>query len=86
MHVDLWSPGATLDTYGNTSYLMNSMCDITQFVISSPIVEIEAASLANIFVADVIMKFGMYSVVVIDDGSTFKNTFMDMCKKIRLHY
>ena len=86
MHVNLWSPGVMLDTDGNKSYLMNSMNDMTQFVVSSETTKIEAASLAKIFVKDVIMNFGMCSVVVIDDGSTFKNAFMDMCKKLRLHY
>ena len=81
MHVNLRSPGATLDTDGNKNYLMNSMCDITQFVVSSPTVSIEVASLTKLFVADVIMTFVMCSVVVVDDGSTFKNSFMDMCKK-----
>ena len=47
MHVNLWSPGATLDHDGNKICFMNIMCDITQFVVSSPTVSIESASWEN---------------------------------------
>ena len=86
MHVDLWHPGVNENMDGNKGYLMNSMCDITQFIVSSPTVDITAAHLAQLFCADVIFSFGMCSVVVIDDGSSFKNMFMDMCKKLCLTY
>ena len=86
MHVDLWSPGVNEDMDGNKGYLMNSMCDITQFIVSSPTVDITAANLAQMFCADVIFSFGMCSVVVVDDGSSFKNVFMDMCKRLGLTY
>ena len=55
---------------------MSSMCDLTQFIVSSPTPDIDTALLAQFFVFDVIMTFGMCSVVVIDDGSTFKSVFI----------
>ena len=59
---------------------MNSMCNITQFLISSPTVDISAAHLAQLFMVDVVLTFRIYSVVVVDDGSSFKGVFTDMCK------
>ena len=46
MHVDLWAPGLQEDKNGNKGYLMNSMDDISQFVISSATTDITAANLA----------------------------------------
>ena len=41
-----WSPGnAAPDSRVNTGYLMNSLCDLTQFVVSTPTFNITAASL-----------------------------------------
>ena len=61
MHVDLWSPGLHEDADGNTWYLMNSMCDITKVVVSLPTTDIIAAHLAQPFIADVVLSFGMCS-------------------------
>ena len=36
MHVDLWMPGYLTDEKGNTLQAMNVMCDLTQFVVSTP--------------------------------------------------
>ena len=35
MHCDLWQPGALFNSAQEQYYALNSMCDITQFVISS---------------------------------------------------
>ena len=86
MHMDLWVPGHQEDTDRNKEYLMNSMCDISQFVISSPTTDITAAHLTQLFVADVVLSFGMCSVVVIDDGSSFKNVFKLMCDALGITY
>ena len=32
------------------------------------------------------MKFGVYHLVVIDDGTSFKRTFVIMCKDVDLNY
>ena len=86
MHVDLWSPGSNTNDNGDKGYLMNSMCDITQFLVSSPTNDITAANLAKLFMADVVLSFGMCSVVVIDDGSSFKSVFIAMCDCLRIVY
>ena len=87
MHVDLWSPGGVvLDKQGNKGYLLNSMCDITQFAIASPTFTITAAHLATLFMEQVVLTFGMCAVVVIDDGSPFKKEFKEMCTILRIKY
>ena len=35
MCVDLWSPGITEDLDSNKAHFLNSMCDLSQFIISS---------------------------------------------------
>ena len=49
MHVDLWSPGTTT-VQGKKGYLLNCVCDLTQFVVSSVTVDITAHHLAKVFI------------------------------------
>ena len=87
IHVDLWSPGtAVTNKQGDTGYLMNSMCDLTQFVVSTITFDITSHALAKLFMADVILSFGMCAIVVIDDGSTFKGHFTLMCEALKIQY
>ena len=86
MHVDLWSPGAIEDDTGNKGYLLNYKDDISQFIISSPTTDITAVHLGKLFMAEVIFAYGMCSVVVIDDGSSFKGVFILMCTKLGITY
>jgi hypothetical protein len=79
MHVDLWQPGKVCDKNGN-NYCLNSMCDLSQFVVSSVTKDITARGLADLYMAEVILKYGISAVIVIDDGSPFKGMFSDMCK------
>ena len=86
MHLDLWQPGNLLDKDGKTIYLLNCMCDLTQFVVSSIVKNPDAALLAKTFMEDVILTFGICAVVVVDSDSKFKSTFEDMCTKLNLMY
>ena len=54
---------------------MNSMCDLTQFVFSSTVRNINAEVLANTFMVDVSLSFGMTAVVVVDADSKFRIVF-----------
>ena len=72
------------DAKGKKGYLLNSMCDISQFLVSSPTVDINAAHLAQLFVPDAIMTFGICSVIVINNGSSFKEVFIEMCDALEL--
>ena len=86
MHLDLWSPGNITYATGKQGYLMNGVCDLTQFVVSCPTSNITAVSLAELFMSDIVLTFLMCSVVVVDDGSTFKGAFIDTCKALNIHY
>ena len=86
MHVDLWSPGATTDNAGRKGYLLNAMCDISQFVISTPVFDISAANLAKVYMEQVILNFGISAIVVVDDGSSFKGAFKTMCEQLKITF
>ena len=67
-------------------FLTNYMCNIIQFIIPSPTVNISAAHLAQIFMADIVFSFRMCSVVLVDDGSSFKGVFTALCNCLDLTY
>ena len=62
--------------------LMNVMCDLTQFVISSIAANPTAESLAQTFMEDVVLTFSMVAVVVVDADSKFLKEFEQMCKAL----
>jgi hypothetical protein len=86
LHVDLWSAGDA-NGDGSQAHLLNSMCDMTQFVVSTPAPVILAPALASVFMQEVFLKIGFCVMVVADDGSTFKGLSREMCDilKIRFH-
>lgn len=43
------------------------MCDITQFFVTFPISECTSVIIAQHFMQNILMKFGLYNLVVIDD-------------------
>ena len=86
MHVDLWSPGHISNSQGQKGHLLNAMCDLTQFVISTPTFDITAGRLATIFMEQVVLSFGMCAVVVVDDGSSFKGLFEEMCQLLKITF
>ena len=86
MNVDLWLPGATANADGEKGYIMNSMCDLTQFIISSVTYKIDSTTLALSFMSDIILSFGMCIVVVVDDGSPFKDAFTAMCLTLKINF
>ena len=54
-----WSPCATEDVSGLKLYLLDSMCDLDQFAVSSSIGYILSEALEQLFMADVLWSFGM---------------------------
>ncbi len=86
MHVDLWQPGKLTDQNQKSIYLFNCMCDLTQFVISSVIKNPNSVELARIFMDEVLLTFGMCSVIVVDADSKFRSAFEDTCKKLRIMF
>ena len=85
LHVDLWSPGHMADHDGYKA-LVNTMCDITQFVVIVPVPDETSATLTSHFMQHVLLKFGMCHLVVIDDGTPFKGAFVAMCQVLNLNY
>jgi hypothetical protein len=86
LHCDLWSPGTTIADSGD-SHLLSSMCDLTQFVVSVPTLDIHAHELARLLFQEILLKVGMCGLIVVDAGSTFCGVFSDACALlgIRLH-
>ena len=75
-------PGELLDEEGRTLQLMNCMCDLTQFVISFIVKEANYMNLGKLFMKQVVLSFGMVTVVVVDTDSKFLYFFKDMCKRL----
>ncbi|MGH7954383.1 MAG: hypothetical protein ACREOZ_00320 [Gloeomargaritales cyanobacterium] len=85
VHVDLWQPGHTTSRSGHR-YILTCMCDMTQFVLTCPVKTTHSHELARVFMQDVLLRIGFCGMVVVDDGSTFKSTFSDMCKKLNIRF
>jgi hypothetical protein len=85
LHVDLWAPGDIANYRGET-YLMNAMCDLTGFVLVNATNDITAGNLARLFVQEVLLKIGFCGLVVVDDGSTFKGLFEQVCLLLGINY
>ena len=84
MHIDLWSPGEFINEDGKKGYLMNAVCDLTQFVVSVPTFDTTASTLSQLFMEHVLLSYGICAVVVVDDGSTFKGIFKEMIELLKI--
>ena len=85
LHVNLRSPGHMANQDGYKA-LMNTMCDMNQFVVVVPVPDGTSATLDSQFMQYVLLKFGMCHLVVIDDGTPFKGAFVAMCQALNLNY
>ena len=56
------------------------MYDFTQFVVDVPVIGATYAFIAKFFMEEVILKVGLLSLVVIDDGAPFKSAACDALK------
>ena len=87
IHTYIWIPGnTTTDSRVNISYLLNSICNLAQFVVSTPTFDITAAALEKLFMEEVLLTFGMFTVVVVDYRSNFKGIFKEICEHFKLTY
>ena len=84
MHLDLWAPGEITNDKGEKGYLLNALCDLTQFVVSIVTFDVSSNNLGKLFMEHVFLSFGCCAVVVVDDGSNFKGEFAEMCKILKL--
>jgi len=83
--VDIWKPGETKNADGY-KMLLNAMCDMTQFIVSTPIKTTESTFLARTFMEHVLLKFGLCVMVVCDAGSEFRGHFQSMCEVLKLRF
>ena len=66
--------------------LMNAMYDISQFVVVVPVTNESSTTIAENCFQHVLMKYGLYHLVVIDDGNPCKFAFVAMCKNLDQNY
>ena len=66
--------------------LINAICDMSRFVVVVPLRDESSATLADNFMQQVLMKFGLSCLVFLNDGSPFKGAFIAMCKSLYLDY
>ena len=59
---------------------------MNQFVVVVPVLNKTAATLADHFVHHVLLKFGIYHPVILDDGSVFKGILSTIYKVININY
>ena len=85
LHCDIWSPGNITDEQGNTSVL-NCMCDLTQFVVSIVTSDTTAATLSQLIMEQVLLKYGMCAVIVVDAASNFRGIFEQMCSILSITF
>ena len=61
--------------------LMNTMCDMTQFVVVLPVPDETSATLASHFMKHVLLKFWIRHLVEIDDGTPLRELLL-LCTKL----
>ena len=83
LSVDIWKPGDVRNGDGFIG-LLNSMCDLTQFVVMAPVVKLEASYIARVFMENVLLKFGLCALVVIDEGKEFCGLFRTVCRMLNI--
>ena len=77
--------GHRTNNNGNIA-LMNTMCDMKQFVVVVPVPDESSVTLASYFMQHILMKFGLCHLVVLDAGTPFKGTFTAMYQTLNLNY
>ena len=86
MHVDLWVPGTDLSKNSLGSRLLNAVCDLKQFFVSTMTMETHAEHLAQFFMDNVVLSMDMFVILVVTTNSRFKNVFKDMCAALGIIY
>ena len=85
LRVALWMTSHHTDENGNMA-LMNSMCDMSQFVVVFPVPDESSTILASYFMQHVLMKFGLCYFVVLNDDTPVKGAFIAMYQALNLKY
>ena len=80
LYVDLWSQGYMTDHNGHIA-LMNTMCNMNQFVVVVPVPNESSATLASHFMQHVLLIFGIYHLVVINDITPLRDLLL-LCTQL----
>ena len=62
------------------------MCDMTQFVVVVPIPNETSTTLADHSMQHILLNFGIYYLVILDDDSPFKCVFSAMYKTLYINF
>ena len=63
----MWKPGEVTNADGFIA-LLNAMCDMTHFDVSTPVRILEAIRIARAFMEAVLLKFGLCLMIVVHKG------------------
>ena len=86
-HVTIWHPLYVVsNNTGTKGFLMNLICNLIQFVISSITFEIIPTNLNLLFRSDIVLSFVVLPVVFIDNGIMFKNVLVFKALKLYTCY
>ena len=65
-------------------YPLNITCDFTHFVVVVPVPGATSVLIKKYFMQDVLLKFGICALMVINDGKPFKGLFTVTCTALKL--
>ena len=71
---NIWCPGDTVSLTG-MKFILNCMCNTTQFVISAALSQANRSILAKAFMENFLLKVGICIVLVVDDSNEFMGIF-----------
>jgi transposase InsO family protein len=59
--------------------------ELSKFTVAAPIPQQDASTVANVFVEEIVLSFGIPQVILTDQGSNFlSNLFANACKLLRI--
>lgn len=68
-------------------YALTIQCELSKYVIVTPIVDKQANTLAKAFVESLILKFGCPSIIKTDMGTEYRNeVFQHICKLLQINH
>lgn len=74
-------------TSSGNRYIVTSQCELTKFVILSPIPDKSAISVANAIFNDVILKYNVMRTIKTDQGSEYLNEVIkELCKLLKIEH
>ena len=85
LQADLWIPVHSTDSNDNVA-LINSMYDMIQFVVVVSVPNKASKTFVDHFMQHVLLKFGIYYLVILDDDSPFKGVFSAMFKALNINF